>query len=42
MPISEGRVRMEVHVISVDQMGEDTVFVKSRFLREAQRLQIRF
>ena len=42
MPISEGRVRMEVHVISADQMVEDTVFVKSRLLREAQRLQIRF
>jgi hypothetical protein len=42
LPIREGRVRMEVHVISEDQMVEDTVFVKSRLLREAQRLQIRF
>ena len=42
LPIQQGRVRMEVHVISADQMVEDTVFVKSRLLREAQRLQIRF
>lgn len=42
LPIRDGKVRMEVHVISADQMVEDTVFVKSRLLREAQRLQIRF
>lgn len=42
LPIRDGRVRMEVHVISADQMVEDTVFVKSKMLREAQRLQIRF
>lgn len=42
LPIRDGRVRMEVHVISADQMVEDMVFVKSRMLREAQRLQIRF
>jgi hypothetical protein len=42
LPVQDGHVRLEVHVVSADQLVEDTVFVKSKMLREAQRLQIRF
>jgi len=42
LPIIDGRVKMEVHVVSADLRVEDTVFVKSKMLREAQRLKIRF
>ncbi len=37
-----GKVQMEVHIVSADEDVEDTVFIRSRLLREAQRLQIRF
>ena len=42
LPVINGRVQMEVHIVSADEDVEDTVFIRSRLLREAQRLQIRF
>lgn len=42
LPVINGKVQMEVHVVSADEDVEDTVFIRSRLLREAQRLQIRF
>lgn len=42
LPVIDGRVQMEVHIVSADENVEDTVFIRSRLLREAQRLQIRF
>lgn len=42
LPVINGKVQMEVHIVSADEDVEDTVFIRSRLLREAQRLQIRF
>jgi len=42
LPVNNGLVRFEVHVVSADARVEDTVIIKSKMLREAQRLQIRF
>ena len=42
LPIHDGHVRLEVPIVSADENVEDTVQIRSRILREAQRLQLRF
>lgn len=42
LPVQDGHVRFEVHIVSADENVEDTVFVRSKVLREAQKLQLRF
>ena len=42
LPIQDGQVKFEVHIVSADQDVEDTVFIRSKLLREAQRLRIQF
>ncbi len=42
LPIQDGQVKFEVHIVSADQDVEDTVFIRSKLLREAQRLKIQF
>jgi hypothetical protein len=42
LPVDKGLVRFEVHVVSADERVEDTVIIKSKMLRESQRLLIRF
>jgi len=42
LPIENGHVRFEVHIVSADENVQDTVFVRSKVLREAQKLQLRF
>jgi hypothetical protein len=42
LPVTNGYVRYEIPVVSGDAMVEDIVFVRSRMLREAQRLRIQF
>ena len=42
LPVHEGQARFEVHIVSADENVLDTVFVRSKVLREAQKLQLRF
>lgn len=42
LPVENGHVRFEVHIVSADENVQDTVFVRSKVLREAQKLQLRF
>jgi len=42
LPVQDGHVRFEVHIVSADENVQDTVFVRSKVLREAQKLQLRF
>lgn len=42
LPIRDGHVRLEVPIVSADENVEDTVQIRSRILREAQRLQLKF
>lgn len=42
IPIQDGVVKLEVPVVSADKNVEDTVFIRSKILREAQRLRIQF
>lgn len=42
LPVHEGHARFEVHIVSADEDVLDTVFVRSKVLREAQKLQLRF
>ena len=42
LPVQDGHVRLEVHIVSADEKVQDTVFVRSKVLREAQKLQLRF
>ncbi len=42
LPVVNGFVRYEVPIVSADEMVEDIIFVRSRMLREAQRLHVRF
>ncbi len=42
LPIRSGHVRLTIHIVSADQEVEDTIFIRSKMLREAQKLTIRF
>ena len=42
LPVIENSVRLEVPIVSADANVRDTVFVRSKLLREAQRLRITF
>ncbi len=42
LPVQDGHVRFEVHIVSADENVQDTVFVRSKVLREAQKIQLRF
>ena len=42
LPVQDGHVRFEVHIVSADENVQDTVFVRSKVLREAQKLHLRF
>ena len=42
LPVHNGQARFEVHIVSADENVLDTVFVRSKVLREAQKLQLRF
>lgn len=42
LPVLDGFVRLEVPIVSADARVQDTIYVKSRMLAEAQRLQIQF
>ena len=42
LPVHEGQARFEIHIVSADEDVQDTVFVRSKVLREAQKLQLRF
>lgn len=42
LPVQDGIVKLEVHIVSADQNVQDTVFIRSKLLREAQRLRIQF
>lgn len=42
LPIEGGFVRYVVPVVSADRKVEDTILIRSKMLKEAQRLQIRF
>ncbi len=42
LPVHEGQARFEIHIVSADKNVQDTVFVRSKVLREAQKLQLRF
>ncbi len=42
LPVSQGSVQFVVHVVSADEHVEDTVFVRSKLLKESQKLIIRF
>lgn len=42
LPIENSSVKLEIPIVSADRNVQDTVFVRSKLLREAQRLQIRF
>ncbi len=42
LPVQDGIVKLEVHIVSADKNVQDTVFIRSKLLREAQRLRIQF
>lgn len=42
LPILDGQVRLEVPIVSADHNVNDTIMIRSRMLREAQRLTLRF
>lgn len=42
VPVHERQARFEIHIVSADENVQDTVFVRSKLLREAQKLQLRF
>lgn len=42
LPILNGQVRLEVPIVSADRNVNDTIMIRSRMLREAQRLTLRF
>jgi len=42
LPVINGYVRYEIPIVSAERLVEDVVFVRSRMLREAQRLHVRF
>jgi hypothetical protein len=42
LPVTDNCVRLEVPIVSADENVQDTVFVRSKLLREAQRLRITF
>ncbi len=42
LPVTDNCVRVEVPIVSADENVQDTVFVRSKLLREAQRLRITF
>jgi len=42
LPISSGCVRVLVHIVSADEHVQDTVFIRSRLLKEAAKMLIEF
>ena len=42
LPVQDGIVKLEVHIVSADKNVQDTVVIRSKLLREAQRLKIQF